>query len=100
MRQGLTLAYIPTMGDAFDGVRRLCETAVGEEVVPGLVLLCASGGRTVFHEAFGWRQVTPRRLRARPDTVYGRVALRLREYAMLRRPPAEGGSHRGRPKDR
>jgi predicted ATP-dependent protease len=37
---------------------------------------------------------------ARPDTVYGRVALRLREYATLRRPPAEGGSHRGRIKDR
>jgi CubicO group peptidase (beta-lactamase class C family) len=71
----LALAYIAAMGDAFDGVRRLCEEAVGEEVVPGLVLLCASGGRTVFHEAFGWRQLTPRRLRAQPDTVYDVASL-------------------------
>src|SRR3990172_6987362 len=34
----------------------------------------------------------------RPETVYGRVALRLREYAALRR-PTETGSHRRRPKD-
>jgi len=37
---------------------------------------------------------------ARPDTVYGRVAQRLREYAALRRPPSESGPRRGRPKDR
>ena len=37
---------------------------------------------------------------ARPDTVYGRVAQRLREYAALRRPPSEAGPRRGRPKDR
>ena len=37
---------------------------------------------------------------ARPETVYGRVAQRLGEYAALRRPPSEGRPRRGRPKDR
>ena len=38
---------------------------------------------------------------ARPDTVYGRVAQRLREYSALRRPPNESELRRGRPnKDR
>ena len=37
---------------------------------------------------------------ARSDTVYGRVVLRLREYSALRKPPSEGGAHRGRSKDR
>ena len=59
----------------FERARRVCETAVTEEVVPGLVVLVASGGRTVFHEAFGARQVTPRRLPAEPDTVYDVASL-------------------------
>jgi CubicO group peptidase (beta-lactamase class C family) len=63
------------MAAGFDGVRQLCETAVAERVVPGLVLLCAARGRTLFHEAFGCRQVTPRRLRAAPDTVYDLASL-------------------------
>lgn len=63
------------MEPLFEGVRRLCETAVDEEVVPGLVLLVASGGRTVFHQAFGQRQVEPQRLRALPDTVYDVASL-------------------------
>ena len=37
---------------------------------------------------------------ARPDTVYGRVAQRLREYSALRQPPRESGPGRGRSKDR
>ena len=63
------------MGGSFDGVRQLCETAVADGVVPGLVLLCASGGQTLFHQAFGCRQITPRRLRAAPDTVYDVASL-------------------------
>jgi CubicO group peptidase (beta-lactamase class C family) len=54
----------------FERVRRLCEEAVADGVVPGLVLLVASGGRTLFHQAFGWRQVAPRRLRLLPETLY------------------------------
>jgi len=63
------------MAGGFDEVRQLCEAAVADRVVPGLVLLCASGGRTLFHEAFGHRQVAPRRLRAAPDTVYDVASL-------------------------
>ena len=63
------------MPGKFDGVRQICESAVAERVVPGLVLLCAAGGRTLFHEAFGSRQVTPRRLRAAADTVYDVASL-------------------------
>ncbi len=63
------------MAGGFDDVRQLCEAAVAERVVPGLVLLCASAGRTLFHEAFGFRQVSPRRLRAAPDTVYDVASL-------------------------
>src|SRR5664279_4428954 len=63
------------MAGGFDGVRQLCEGAVADGVVPGLVLLCASGGRTLFHQAFGFRQLTPRRLRAAPDTVFDVASL-------------------------
>ena len=63
------------MAGGFDDVRQLCEAAVADRVVPGLVLLCAAGGRTLFHEAFGYRQLTPRRLRAAPDTVYDVASL-------------------------
>jgi lon-related putative ATP-dependent protease len=37
---------------------------------------------------------------ARPDTVFGRVAMRLREYSALRRPPGEGAARGRRHKDR
>lgn len=59
----------------FERVRQLCQDAVEQEVVPGLVLLAASGGKTVFHEAFGFRQLTPARLQALPDTVYDVASL-------------------------
>jgi CubicO group peptidase (beta-lactamase class C family) len=63
------------MAGGFEGVRQLCETAVAERIVPGLVLLFASGGRTLFHEAYGFRQITPRRLRVSPDTVFDVASL-------------------------
>jgi CubicO group peptidase (beta-lactamase class C family) len=63
------------MAGGFDDVRQLCESAVADRAVPGMVLLCAAGGRTLFHEAFGYRQITPRRLRAAPDTVYDVASL-------------------------
>ncbi|HEY2728931.1 MAG TPA: serine hydrolase domain-containing protein, partial [Polyangia bacterium] len=59
----------------FEPVRRLCQDAAANEVVPGFVLLVASGGRVQFHEAFGWRQLVPRKLPAFPDTVYDVASL-------------------------
>jgi CubicO group peptidase (beta-lactamase class C family) len=63
------------MDARFQAVRQICQQAVNDAIVPGLVLLAAAGGRTVFHDAFGWRQVAPRRLRAQPDTVYDVASL-------------------------
>jgi CubicO group peptidase (beta-lactamase class C family) len=59
----------------FEPVRRLCQDAIADEVVPGFVVLVASGGRVQFHEAFGRRQVVPRTLPAFPDTVYDVASL-------------------------
>jgi CubicO group peptidase (beta-lactamase class C family) len=59
----------------FEPVNRLCETAVAGGVVPGFVLLAASGGAVQFHEAFGARQLVPRQLRAHRDTVYDLASL-------------------------
>lgn len=53
----------------------MCQAAVDDGVVPGLVLLVAERGQTVFHEAFGARQLVPRRLPALRDTVYDVASL-------------------------
>jgi CubicO group peptidase (beta-lactamase class C family) len=54
----------------FEPVHRLCTEAADDGTVPGIVLLVASGGTVVFHDAFGARQLVPRRLPAFPDTLY------------------------------
>jgi CubicO group peptidase (beta-lactamase class C family) len=59
----------------FEPVRRLCQDAIAEGVVPGFVVLVASAGRVQFHEAFGFRQLVPRQLPAFPDTVYDVASL-------------------------
>jgi serine-type D-Ala-D-Ala carboxypeptidase len=98
----------------FEPVRRLCDTAAVDGVVPGFVLLVASGGDIQFHEAFGARQLVPRTLRAFPDTVYDlasltkavvtsvlamgqveRGALRLDEPVVGRIPEFEGADRGG-----
>lgn len=59
----------------FEPVRRLCQEAVSNDVAPGFVVLVAQAGQVQFHEAFGWRQATPRQLPAFPDTVYDVASL-------------------------
>jgi serine-type D-Ala-D-Ala carboxypeptidase len=59
----------------FEPVRRLCQAAVASGDVPGFVVLVSSGGLVQFHEAFGDRQVEPRRLPALADTVYDLASL-------------------------
>ena len=56
-------------------MRRMCAAAVDDGTVPGLVALVAAGGQTVFHEAFGARQLIPRKLPTFPDTVYDVASL-------------------------
>ncbi|HEY1418195.1 MAG TPA: serine hydrolase, partial [Myxococcaceae bacterium] len=59
----------------FDPVSRMCLAAVEEGATPGLVVLVAAQGQTLFHEAFGARQLVPRRLPALPDTMYDIASL-------------------------
>jgi CubicO group peptidase (beta-lactamase class C family) len=60
---------------AFDGLRRVCREAVSLGVSPGLVVVVGVGGRNVFHDAFGQRQIDPVPLPATPDTVYDLASL-------------------------
>jgi serine-type D-Ala-D-Ala carboxypeptidase len=53
----------------------MCLAAVEEGATPGLVVLVAAQGQILFHEAFGARQLVPRRLPALPDTVYDVASL-------------------------
>jgi serine-type D-Ala-D-Ala carboxypeptidase len=53
----------------------MCAAAVDDGTVPGLVALVATGGQTVFHEAFGARQLIPRKLPTFVDTVYDVASL-------------------------
>src|SRR5512142_2225162 len=59
----------------FEPVRRLCDDAVEDGTVPGLVLLVASEGQVVFQEAFGARQLLPRQLPVFPDTLFDVASL-------------------------
>ena len=53
----------------------MCSAAVAEAATPGLVVLVAAQGQTLFHEAFGSRQLVPRRLPALPETMYDVASL-------------------------
>ncbi len=53
----------------------MCLSAVEEGAAPGLVVLVAAQGQTLFHEAFGARQLVPRRLPALPETMYDVASL-------------------------
>jgi CubicO group peptidase (beta-lactamase class C family) len=53
----------------------MCSAAVDDGVAPGLVVLVGVSGQVVFQEAFGARQVYPRRLPALEDTVYDVASL-------------------------
>src|SRR4029077_8361643 len=54
----------------FEPVHNLCTAATDDGTVPGLVLLVGVGGTVVFHEAFGARQLVPRKLPVFPDTLF------------------------------
>jgi CubicO group peptidase (beta-lactamase class C family) len=59
----------------FEPVARMCAGAADDGTVPGLVLLAAGGGVTLFHEAFGARQLIPHKLPASRDTLYDVASL-------------------------
>ena len=63
------------MTASFDPLRRLCADAVDAGVVPGVVALVSAGGQTLFHQAFGHRQLVPHALPATIDTVFDVASL-------------------------
>jgi CubicO group peptidase (beta-lactamase class C family) len=54
----------------FEPVHKLCAEAADDGTVPGLALLVATAGQIVFHEAFGARQLVPRKLPMFRDTLF------------------------------
>lgn len=60
---------------AWNGLVKLCQAAVDEGAVPGMVVLVGQSGRTRFHRAFGHRQIMPALRPATPDTVYDLASL-------------------------
>ena len=60
---------------SFDNLRRVCREAISDGITPSLVVLVGAGGRTVFHDAFGHRQVDPRPLPATTETIYDLASL-------------------------
>src|SRR5688572_11545930 len=54
----------------FEPIHRICAAAIDDGTVPGLVLLVVARGEVAFHEAFGARQLIPRKLPTFRDTVY------------------------------
>ena len=59
----------------FEPVHKLCTAATDDGTVPGIVVLVVSGGATVFHEAFGARQLVPRNLPVFRDTLFDVASL-------------------------
>jgi serine-type D-Ala-D-Ala carboxypeptidase len=53
----------------------MCLAAVEGGVTPGLVVLVAAQSESVFHQAFGARQLVPRLLPALPETAYDVASL-------------------------
>jgi len=54
----------------FEPVHKLCAAAAEDGTVPGLVVLVAARGSVLFHDAFGARQLVPRKLPVFPDTLF------------------------------
>jgi len=59
----------------FEPVHKLCTAATEDGTVPGMVLLVVESGTVVFHEAFGARQLVPRKLPVLRDTLYDVASL-------------------------
>src|SRR6478735_9433354 len=59
----------------FEPVHKLCTAATEDGTVPGSVLLVVAGGTVVFHDAFGARQLVPRKLPVFRDTLFDVASL-------------------------
>jgi len=58
-----------------DGIAKLFSDAVAAEKFPGAVMLVGNGGKTQFHEAWGYAQITPEKEPMTKDTVFDIASL-------------------------
>ena len=58
-----------------DAIAKLFADAVAAEKVPGAVMLVGNGGKTQFHEAWGYAQVVPTKEPMTKDTVFDIASL-------------------------
>src|SRR5207253_298474 len=65
----------PVSSAQFAPVQRLVEQAMAAETFPGAVVYVRQDARVVWHHAFGWAAVTPRRRTMRSDAVFDLASL-------------------------
>src|SRR5712692_8732720 len=75
MRAAPSAAGVPAPSAHFAPVRRLIEQAMAARTFPGAVVHVRHETRVVWHQAFGWAAITPRRRAMRPDAVFDLASL-------------------------
>ena len=58
-----------------EAIAKLFEEAVAEGKLPGAVMLVGNGGKTQFHEAWGYAQLVPEKEPMTKDTVFDIASL-------------------------
>ena len=58
-----------------DGIAKLFSEAVAQEKFPGAVMLVGNGGKTQFHEAWGYAQIVPEKEKMTKDTMFDIASL-------------------------
>ena len=58
-----------------DAIAKMFKDAVDEGKLPGAVMLVGNGGKTQFHEAWGWAQLIPEKEPMTRDTVFDIASL-------------------------
>ena len=71
-------------GSQFDQIQGAVEESIEANKIPGCVVLITHRGKTVYHRAFGHRQLEPSKLPMEKDTVF--------DMASLTKPVATGTS--------
>src|SRR2546430_9618268 len=75
MRPARSAVRGPVSSAQFAAVQRLVEQAMAAGTFPGAVVYVRQDARVVWHHAFGWAAVTPRRRTMRSDAVFDLASL-------------------------
>lgn len=75
MRPARSAVRGPVSSAQFAQVQRLVEQGMAAETFPGAVVHVRQDARVVWHHAFGWAAVTPRRRTMRSDAVFDLASL-------------------------